>query len=85
MAFGVAVFAFGEDNPCAPQPQSSLRQMLSIDWKKGPNLPQGFQDASGGVIGHTLITACGFCQGTSTWAARRNSMRQSRDAIREAS
>jgi len=37
--------------------------MLSIDWKKGPDLPQGFQDSVGGVIGHTLVTACGFCQG----------------------
>ena len=55
--------AHGEDNPYAPQPQSSLQQMLSIDWKKGPDLPQGFQDSDGGILNGTLVTAGGFCQG----------------------
>lgn len=50
-------------NSPASQPSVPLEQMLSIDWKKGPDLPQGFQDSCGGVIGHTLVTACGFCQG----------------------
>jgi N-acetylneuraminic acid mutarotase len=42
--------------------------MLSITWKKGPNLPQGFQDSDGGIINNTLITVGGFCQGTKSWA-----------------
>lgn len=46
-----------------PQAQASLRQMLTITWKKGPDLPRGFQDSSGGIIGRTLITVAGFCQG----------------------
>jgi N-acetylneuraminic acid mutarotase len=58
------------EDPYAPQPQASLRQMLSIDWHKGPNLPQGFQDSSGGVVGHTLVTACGFCQGIAAWGEK---------------
>lgn len=61
----------GGDNRYSPQPQSSLRPMLSIDWHKGPNLPQGFQDSSGGVIGNTLVTACGFCQGVNGWPRRK--------------
>jgi N-acetylneuraminic acid mutarotase len=54
--------ASGED-PYAPQPQSSLQQMLSIDWHKGPDLPQGLQDSGVGIVDGTLITAGGFCQG----------------------
>lgn len=49
------------------QTQESLPKLLSITWAKGPNLPQGFQDSDGGIIGHTLITACGFCQGCEAW------------------
>jgi N-acetylneuraminic acid mutarotase len=37
--------------------------MLKISWKRGPSLPQGFQDSFGGVIDDTLVTACGFCTG----------------------
>ena len=37
--------------------------MLSIEWKRGPDLPQGFQDSDGGIVRHTLITVCGFCSG----------------------
>lgn len=40
-----------------PQP------MLRIEWSLGPNLPQGFQDSDGGVLGDTLITVGGFCSG----------------------
>ena len=47
----------------APQPEGELRQMLAISWSRGPDLPQGFQDSNGGVIGNTLVTACGFCAG----------------------
>ena len=52
----------------APQPQDSLRQMFSITWQKGPNLPQGFQDSDGGIVNNTLISVGGFCQGTTGWA-----------------
>jgi hypothetical protein len=62
--------ACGADNPDASQPLVPLAQMLSIDWKKGPDLPQGFQDSCGGVIGHTLVTACGFCQGKQQIASK---------------
>ena len=58
----------GDNGPNAPQPEDSLKAMLSIDWKRGPNLPQGFQDSDGGVVAGTLVTACGFCQGSSYWA-----------------
>jgi N-acetylneuraminic acid mutarotase len=51
----------------SPQSQESLPKMLSIAWERGPNLPQGFQDSDGGIVGHTLITACGFCQGAEAW------------------
>ena len=44
-----------------------LPRMLSIAWGKGPDLPQGFQDSSGGIVRSTLITCCGFCQGAELW------------------
>ena len=47
----------------SPQPQQSLSPMLQIDWKRGPNLPQGFQDSDGGIICGQLITVGGFCSG----------------------
>ena len=47
----------------APQPEGELRQMLAISWSRGPDLPQGFQDSNGGVIGDMLVTVCGFCSG----------------------
>ncbi len=62
--------ACGADKAPASSPLVPLEQMLSIDWKKGPDLPQGFQDSSGGVIGHTLVTACGFCQGKQQIASK---------------
>jgi N-acetylneuraminic acid mutarotase len=37
--------------------------MLAIEWSRGPNLPQGFQDSDGGIIGTSLITVGGFCSG----------------------
>ena len=42
--------------------------MLSIDWKKGPDLPQGFQDSAFGIVHNALVTAGGFCQGSAGWA-----------------
>lgn len=61
-----AAYVQGE-GPYEPQAQASLRPVLSIQWKKGPNLPQGFQDSVVGVLGHTLVTAGGFCQGSIGW------------------
>lgn len=37
--------------------------MLAISWKKGPSLPQGFQDSDGGIVADTLVTVAGFCSG----------------------
>ncbi len=53
----------GQDAPNAPQSQASLKRMLTITWKKGPHLPQGFQDSDGGILHDTLITVGGFCGG----------------------
>ncbi len=59
LAAGVAA---GEE-PVSPAPQIRLEPILKIDWAPGTDLPQGFQDSDGGVIGRTLVTACGFCSG----------------------
>ena len=45
------------------QPAVDLPRMLQITWHKGPNLPQGFQDSDGGIVGGYLVTVAGFCQG----------------------
>ena len=66
MVLAVAPIAHA-DSPYAPQPQASLKPMLSIDWKKGPDLPQGFQDSVVGILGSALVTAGGFCQGSAGW------------------
>jgi N-acetylneuraminic acid mutarotase len=68
MIFGGISVANGQTDLYAPQTQSSLRQMLSIVWKKGPDLPQGLQDSFVGIVDHTLVTSCGFCQGSAAWA-----------------
>ena len=47
----------------APQRQDQLPPMLEIVWSRGPNLPQGFQDSTAGIVGDTLVTAGGFCAG----------------------
>jgi len=47
----------------ALQPEADLRQVLSITWSRGPDLPQGFQDSNGGIVGGALVSACGFCAG----------------------
>lgn len=63
------LYSFRFSHP-APGPSSSpgstLRKMLGIAWKKGPNLPQGFQDSDGGIVRNTLITVGGFCGGQTT-------------------
>lgn len=40
-----------------------LPKFLTITWEKGPDLPQGFQDSSGGIIRHMLITVGGYSSG----------------------
>lgn len=45
------------------QPQTQLDRWLDIDWSLGPDLPQGFQDSDGGMLGTQLITVGGFCSG----------------------
>src|SRR5437868_219992 len=40
-----------------------LDTMLTITWRRGPDLPQGFQDSDGGVVADTLISVGGFCSG----------------------
>jgi len=47
----------------AEPPGANLPLMLDIRWRKGPNLPQGFQDSQGGVVEGHLITVAGFCSG----------------------
>ena len=47
--------ARGEDSPYAPQQQASLQSMLSIQWKKGPSLPQGLQDSGVGIVNGALV------------------------------
>jgi len=43
--------------------QDRLRPLLKIDWDRGPDLPQGFQDSDGGIIHGALVTVGGFCSG----------------------
>src|SRR5512146_2489202 len=50
-------------SPAATQPQADLRPMLRIEWRRGPNLPQGLQDSAIGIIDNTLVLAGGFCAG----------------------
>ena len=53
-------------HPCIadePRKQRQLPTLLTIEWKKGPNLPQGFQDSQGDIIDGWLISAGGFCSG----------------------
>lgn len=49
--------------PASKLPQIPLKSMIKIVWSLGTDLPQGFQDSDGGVLGSQLITTCGFCSG----------------------
>jgi len=49
--------------PVSLQPQKELKPLIKVDWSLGTDLPQGFQDSDGGVLGSQLITSCGFCSG----------------------
>ncbi|MGE3317296.1 MAG: Kelch repeat-containing protein [Planctomycetaceae bacterium] len=66
LAVAAMTFTTGElsgSEPSSPTPQQLLRPLLRIDWARGPNLPQGYQDSDGGFLGATLITCGGFCSG----------------------
>ena len=54
---GPASLARGEVRP------DRLDAMLTIAWRRGPDLPQGFQDSDGGVVADTLVSVGGFCSG----------------------
>lgn len=38
-------------------------RLVRVEWSRGPDLPQGFQDSAGAVLGSRLVTVCGFCGG----------------------
>lgn len=52
-----------EELPPSPQPQVKLNRFLSINWSLGEDLPQGFQDSDGSILGSQLISVGGFCSG----------------------
>lgn len=66
------------------RPQRQLRPMLKIVWSRGPNLPQGFQDNDGGIIGTELITVGGFCSGGLKEDNRRKPGRYPRGFLKKA-
>lgn len=45
------------------QQDAELPSLLHIEWERGTNLPQGFQDSDGGIVHRHLITVGGFCSG----------------------
>src|SRR5262245_49125649 len=55
----IAAGASASAEPTAKPPP----QLLTISWQRGPNLPQGFQDSDGGVVGDTLVSVGGVCSG----------------------
>ena len=61
----VLTLFFVHDTEADDPPASHLsdRHMLRIEWRIGPDLPQGFQDSDGGILGDTLVTVGGFCSG----------------------
>lgn len=44
-------------------PPATLPKVIAITWRKGPDLPQGFQDSDGGIVGGQLVTVAGYCAG----------------------
>lgn len=62
MGTSIVGVAPGEDLP-GPRRHKSIQPMLRIVWTRGHDLPQGFQDSDGGILGSTLITVGGFCSG----------------------
>lgn len=63
--------ALGADDASAHRPQERLKPLLKIDWRRGPDLPQGFQDSDGGFIGEWLVSVAGFCSGRGIDHARK--------------
>lgn len=59
----IATLLVGNVFGSAPSDTPTLKQILAITWKKGPDLPQGFQDSNAGIVSNMLVTACGFCSG----------------------
>jgi N-acetylneuraminic acid mutarotase len=60
VSLAVPLLASGQSTPYAPVPQDSLRQMLSIDYHLGPDLPVGIQDAGIGIVNGNLVYAGGL-------------------------
>lgn len=56
-------FRAGTESSMTATSTTTPKKLLAITWQKGPNLPQGFQDSDGGIVGDTLITVAGFCSG----------------------
>ncbi len=50
---------------------STLPHWIDIQWKRGPDLPQAFQDSGGGVVGDVLVTTCGYCDSRDTAPASK--------------
>jgi hypothetical protein len=63
LSYLLTICAVANAADLASRPQTKLRPMLKITWSRGANLPQGFQDSDGGIIGDHLITVGGFCSG----------------------
>ncbi len=51
------------DVPPSPRPQLEIEHWMDIEWTLGTDLPRGFQDSDGGILGSELITVGGFCSG----------------------
>ncbi|MBM4068993.1 MAG: hypothetical protein FJ271_08630 [Planctomycetes bacterium] len=49
--------------PASKAVAKPLPEMLTISWRRGPDLPQGFQDSDGGIMAGTLVSVGGFCSG----------------------
>ena len=47
----------------APQLQSMLEEIFTIDYYAGVPMPQGMQDNDGGIVDGYLVMATGFCHG----------------------
>ncbi|MCC6424962.1 MAG: hypothetical protein IT447_15925 [Phycisphaerales bacterium] len=45
------------------QPSTAPSNKIAISWSCGPDLPQGFQDSTAGILDGYLLTVGGFCQG----------------------
>jgi hypothetical protein len=44
----------------------TLPHWLDIAWRRGPDLPQPFQDSDGGIVDRLLVTTCGYSESTDT-------------------